>query len=135
MLVAQRYSPASPGFEPGVLLVPENGMLFIGAGTRLLSYRSIAGEWRQIFVDDTDLGFWKWRRHGDVVLMSAELELAAWSTDGTKLWSRSVEPPWDYMVVGDQVQPDVIGTHPQFPAHTAPPELSPGAADFARHSA
>jgi hypothetical protein len=40
LLVTQRYSPSGSGFEPGVLLVPETGMLFIGAGTRLLGYRS-----------------------------------------------------------------------------------------------
>jgi len=28
--------------------------------------------------------------------MSAELELAAWRTDGTKLWTTFVEPPWTY---------------------------------------
>ncbi len=114
LLVTQRYSPASPGFEPGVLLVPETGMLFIGAGTRLLGYRCTAGEWCQIFVDEADGGFWNWRRHGDAVLMSAELELAAWSIDGTKLWSRFVEPPWDYTVIDDQIQLDIMGTRSSF---------------------
>jgi hypothetical protein len=120
LLVTQRYSPASPGFEPGVLLVPETGMVFIGAGTRLLGYRSTAGQWHQIFVDEADVGFWHWRRHDDVVLMSAELELAAWSIDGAKLWSRFVEPPWDYTVDGDQVQLDIMGTHSRFPLRTGP---------------
>jgi hypothetical protein len=52
---------------------------------------------------------WGWRQHDDVVLMSAELELAAWSTDGTKLWTTFVEPPWSYRVVGDRVVLDVMG--------------------------
>ena len=122
LVVTQRYSPAIPGFEPGVLLVPETGTLFIGAGSRLLGYRSTAGEWRQIFVDNADGGFWEWCRHGDVVLMSAELELARWSIDGVKLWSQFVEPPWDYAVIDDQVLLDVMGTHSKFPAHAGPPE-------------
>jgi hypothetical protein len=118
LLVTQTYSPTGPGFEPGVLLAPETGMVFIGAGTRLLGYRSTASEWHQIFVDEVEVGFWNWRRHDDIVLMSAELELAAWSLEGTKLWSRFVEPPWGYTVTGDQIHLDVMGAHSQFSTRT-----------------
>jgi hypothetical protein len=116
--VTQWYSPTSPGFEPGVLLVPETATLFIGAGTRLLGYHSTADQWSQVFVDEADMGFWNWRRHSNVVLMSAELELAAWSLEGTKLWSRFVEPPWGYTVTGDVVHLDVMGKNSQFDVHT-----------------
>ena len=41
--------------------------------------------------------------------MSAELELAAWDKDGKKLWSKFVEPPWDYKVVNVEIVLDVMG--------------------------
>jgi hypothetical protein len=48
-------------------------------------------------------------RYGALVLMSAELEFAAWSTEGSKLWSTFVAPPWDYPVVGESVTLNVMG--------------------------
>lgn len=46
--------------------------------------------------------------------MSAEIEFAAWDRSGTKLWSRFVEPPWEFSVVGDRVQLDVMGNMAEF---------------------
>src|SRR5688572_205040 len=43
VVVAQTYDP-SGGFYPGVLLVPDTHVLFIGAGTRLLCYRLVRPE-------------------------------------------------------------------------------------------
>lgn len=121
LVVTQRFTPAGHGFAPGLLLVPETATLFIGAGTRLLGYhRDITGEWQTTFVDEADTGFWAWRQHGDLVFMSAELELAAWTTNGTKLWSTFVEPPWSYQLAGDEVHLDVMGTHSAFNKHTGP---------------
>ena len=68
-----------------------------------------SGKWRRTWSDETGVGFWAWRRHGDVVLMMAELELAAWSTDGRKLWTVFVEPPWSYEVVGGRIRLEVMG--------------------------
>lgn len=82
------------GLHPGVLLVPETKRLFVGAGTTLLAYDLLYP--RRLWEDAADFGFWSWKRHGNVVLMSAELELAAWDLEGEKLWSAPVEPPWDY---------------------------------------
>lgn len=110
LVVTQRFAPAGAGFAPGVLLVPELAQVFIGAGTRLLAYQARSGPWRRCWEDEAELGFWAWRRHGDVVVMSAELELAAWSVTGTKLWTTFVEPPWSYQVIGGQVRLDVMGT-------------------------
>jgi hypothetical protein len=122
LVVTQRFAPAGHGFAPGVLLVPETGGLFIGAVTRLLGYQiDRAGDWQRVFVDEADLGFWGWRQHGEVVLMSAELELAAWTTSGEKLWTTFVEPPWSYDVVGHDVHLDVMGTRSAFNKHTGPP--------------
>src|SRR5262245_2659417 len=86
LVVAQRYEPASPGFFPGVLVVPETQRLFLGAGRRLLCY-DLARPAR-LWEDEADCGFWFWSRWGEVVLMGAELELAAWDLGGRKLWSR-----------------------------------------------
>ncbi|HET6252313.1 MAG TPA: hypothetical protein VFE47_31795 [Tepidisphaeraceae bacterium] len=38
MIVGQRFNP-SGGFNPGVLLVPETKILFVGAGERILAYQ------------------------------------------------------------------------------------------------
>jgi hypothetical protein len=116
LVVAQRYWPAVAGFSPGVLLVPETGLLFIGAGERLIAY-DLNGP-RRLWEDTADTGFWHWHQHGEIVLMSAELEFAAWDTHGTKLWSMFVEPPWSYEVQDDQVSLDVMGTLSSFPIKT-----------------
>jgi hypothetical protein len=42
--------------------------------------------------------------------MAAELELAAWGTGGDKLWSRFVEPPWEFGVEGEVVAVNVMGS-------------------------
>jgi hypothetical protein len=91
-----------------LLLIEETGVLFIGAGERLLAYD--LSRPRRLWVDTAAIGFWSWDRHGDVVLMSAELELAAWSVEGEKLWSHFVEPPWDYALERETVRVNVMGT-------------------------
>jgi hypothetical protein len=57
---------------------------------------------------------------GDVVVMSAELELAAWTTTGEKLWTTFVEPPWEYAVEGDSLVLDVMGTKSSFGLRRSP---------------
>ncbi|HEX8913440.1 MAG TPA: hypothetical protein VF796_13850 [Humisphaera sp.] len=118
LVVAQRFEPCGGGFDPGVLLVPETGVLFVGAGTRLLAY-ALDGP-RRLWEDAADAGFWGWARHGDVVLMSAELELAAWDVRGRKLWTTFVEPPWAYRVEDDRVRLDVMGRLSSFPLAAGP---------------
>jgi hypothetical protein len=119
LVVAQRYSPAGFGFEPGVAFVPETAVLFAGAGTRLLAY-TLRDRPRRLWEDTADLGFWHWSAHPSVVLMAAEIELAAWTTDGEKLWTTFVEPPWSYQVAEDQVQLDVMGRKTEFPVSSGP---------------
>ena len=106
LVVIQRYAPAGCGFFPGVLLVPETHRLFIGAGRRLLGYD--LSRPARLWEDEAECGFWSWSRHGSVVLMAAELELAAWDVGGSKLWSRFVEPPWEFAVEGEVVAVDVM---------------------------
>lgn len=117
-VVAQRFAPCVGGFDPGALLVPETKVLFVGAGTRLLAYR--LDNPKRLWNDGADHGFWGWGRHGEYVLMSAELELAAWNVQGEKLWTTFVEPPWSYRVIGDRVHLDVMGRLSTFPITDGP---------------
>ncbi len=71
LVVTQRFTPSVGGFSPGVLVVPERRVAFIGAGTRLLCYGRAADQWIRLWEDEAHVGFWGWRRHGDVVVMSA----------------------------------------------------------------
>jgi hypothetical protein len=119
LVVVQRYSPAGCGFFPGALLVPETQRLFLGAGRRLLGYD--LSRPARLWEDEADCGFWSWSRHGPVVLMAAELELAAWDVSGRKLWSRFVEPPWEYQVGGEVVTIDVMGSVSRIHLHSGVP--------------
>jgi len=118
LVVEQRYSPAGFGFDPGILIIPETEILLLGAGTRLLAY-DLAGPTR-LWEDHADFGFWNWSRHDGIILMSAELELAAWDLNAKKLWTTYVEPPWEYRVEGDTVHLDVMGDKSAFPLATGP---------------
>lgn len=100
------------------MLVPENHLMFIGAGERLLGYD--LSNIRRLWEDQADTGFWHWTRHEDIILMSAELELAAWDTFGKKLWSTFVEPPWDYEFSQGRIELDVMGQKSSFSAAVGP---------------
>ena len=65
IVVAQKFDPSSAGFDPGVILVHETHLLLIGAGTRLLAYD--VNLRRRLWEDAADVGFWGWKRHGDIV--------------------------------------------------------------------
>lgn len=108
LVVTQTYWPSGYGFRPGLLIVPETATVFIGAGAQLLAYK-LEPSPRRLWVDEVFGGFWSWSQHGSVVLMAGELEIAAWTVDGEKLWSDGVEPPWTYEVHGDQITLDVDG--------------------------
>ncbi len=119
LVVAQRFAPGpESGFHPGALIAPEAATLFVGAGTRLLAY-DLTGP-RRLWEDIAEVGFWSWRQHGAVVLMAAELELAAWDGNGRKLWSHPVEPPWDYAVAGTELRLEVMGLESRFPLAGGP---------------
>ncbi len=123
LVVAQRYEPGSDaGFYPGVLVVPETDLLLFGAGKRLLAYDVRTP--KRLWEDAAEMGFWSWARHDDVVVMSAELEIAAWDLEGRKLWSRFVEPPWEYQVENRLVCLDVMGTRSAFDLYAGPTEAS-----------
>ena len=116
LVVTQRWGPTGAGFTPGVLVVPESGRVFIGAGSRILCYHDDEGAWRRQWLENLAYpGFWGWRQHDEVVVMSGELEIAAWTIEGERLWVEAVEPPWSYEVVGITVRVDIIGTVRSFP--------------------
>lgn len=116
LVVAQRYEPDV--FHPGAIVIPETHLLLIGAGERLLAYK--LDNPQRLWEDKADIGFLSWARHGNYVLMSAELELAAWNTEGQKLWTTFVEPPWEYSVSEGNVCLDVMGHKSTFPIQTGP---------------
>lgn len=120
LVVAQRYYPAGYGFNPGALLTCDTDILFVGAGERLLAYDLTKPE--RLWEDAADTGFWYWSRHDRFVLMSAELEFAAWDIQGKKLWSTFVEPPWEYKVDGHDVILDVMGENQVFRIEQGPKE-------------
>jgi hypothetical protein len=101
------------------LIVPETEAIFIGAGKRLLAYTARGDRWSRLWLDTAEW-FWGWRQHDDYVVMSAELELAAWTAAGEKLWSTDVEPPWKYSVEDGRVKLDVMGTVTDFALSNGP---------------
>ena len=68
LVVAQRQEIV--GDLPGVLVVPETNILFVGAGTRVTVYD--LENPRLVWEDYAIGGFSLWERHGDVVLARKE---------------------------------------------------------------
>ena len=102
LIVAQRYSPGpQSGFYPGVLVAPETGLLFLGAGERLLAYTlDPPGKVWEYYLHS---GFCQWERSQECVVMSSEHELAVWNIHGQKRWDFAVSPPWQYAIQGDTI--------------------------------
>lgn len=99
--------------------------IFIGAGKIALCYERSPRP-RELWTEHVELGFLGWAVHGDIVVMSAELTLAAWDQTGRKLWSTFVEPPWSYQVKDDRVTLDVMGSISTFDLKPGPTPPSPG---------
>jgi hypothetical protein len=120
LVVEQRFNSHRNMFNPSVLIVPQTHTVFIGAGTRLLSY-ALEPEPRRLWEQETEVGFFEWQLRDEVVLMSAELEFAAWSAGGEKLWSAFVEPPWSFTVDAGEVELEVMGSYSRFSLVGGPP--------------
>lgn len=114
----RRLQPAGGGFEPGVLLVPETSVLFVGGGDRVWAFDLEGG--CRLWEQEAEFGFWGWERSDGVVLMAAELAFAAWDVSGTKLWETFVEPPWVYRVDRGEVELDVMGSVRRFDLRRGP---------------
>ncbi len=117
LMVIQKSIPSpSDTFCPGILITTNTHLAFIGAGERLLCYDLI--EKVRLWEDRAEFGFFQWQQFGDIVVLSAELEMAAWDDTGKKLWRAFVEPPWHYRVDGETVMLDVMGQIENFNIRT-----------------
>jgi hypothetical protein len=106
------------GFDCGVHVVPDTGLMFFGCGESICVYDMATG--RKLHHDITPYAFHSWNRHGGIVLMSGELEVAGYSLDGSKLWAAPVESPWDYGVSGANMYTLVMGHRVEFPLVEGP---------------
>jgi len=106
------------GYGCGVHIVEETGVLFFGCGESICAYDIASGT--KLHQDITPYAFHSWSRHGDVVVMSGELEVAGYALDGTKLWLGAVESPWDFGVSGDKMYTLVMGHRVEFPLREGP---------------
>lgn len=109
------------GYGCGVHLVGDTGVMFFGCGEAVCAYDMASGT--KIHQDITPYAFHSWNRHGEVVVMSGELEVAGYALDGTKLWSGAVESPWDYGVAGEKMYTLVMGHRVEFPLREGPRDL------------
>ena len=118
--LAVRFSctPAEAGFHPEAILIPETSRVLIGAGESVFVYGLDSP--RRIHTESAELGFMHWARQDDVIVMSAELELAAFNLDGTKRWTLFVEPPWSFDIHDGILHLDVMGTLSSFPVREGP---------------
>ncbi|URN93830.1 MAG: hypothetical protein NAG76_18660 [Candidatus Pristimantibacillus lignocellulolyticus] len=118
ILLNMKFSLYSSGFVPGFLVAPETNLLFIGAGERLIIYDFENST--RIGIDKADFGFLGWRRSRDVIIMSAELELACWNINGRKLWSTFVEPPYEYEIKDNNLTLTIMGSKQEFNIYKGP---------------
>lgn len=118
LALEQKFFPVDYGAVPGLLLIPETAVLFIGAGRRLVAYN--LAEPARLWLDEPDGTFWRWRQHGNVVVMSASHEVAAWNTQGRKLWSQLVEPLWNYEIIDNLIRINVLNRSVEFPLASGP---------------
>ena len=119
LVVAQRCIPGeNSGFHPGAIIVPETDILFIGGGKRLLAYDLKV--LKRLWEDEASICFRSWNRSGDVILMSAEDELAAWDIHASKLWSTFADPPWSYSVIDDTLMFEMAHETSFFPIRKGP---------------
>lgn len=106
------------GFFPGCALISETQTFFVGVGSRIAAF-DLARPAR-LWAKQTQVGFWSWERHGELVLLSGELELAGYDLRGAMKWSTFVEPPWRYRVRDGRVELEVMGKRTSFPLSTGP---------------
>jgi hypothetical protein len=116
-IAATGYHPTrDAALAPGILYAPEYDILFLGAGERVRVYAlSPPG---LVAEANAEMGFRAWDRHGDMVLMTAELELSGFSIDGERRWTRFVEVPWGYSIDKDRVRLEVMGDASEFSLRT-----------------
>ena len=97
LVIALGCEPAAAGFSPGALLAGE--VLFVGYGERALAFRLSPAA--RLWSAPAPGGFRFWERHGEVALLGAGRGLAAWSGDGSALWSVAAAPGFSHRVEGE----------------------------------
>ncbi len=123
LVVQMEYMPMQLG-DPGVMLLPDTGRLFIGAGRRLVCYQ-LLDEPERLWESHALEEFFSWQRHGDVVIMAGLNELAAWDTKGNPLWwSDKPEHQWSYRVVDETVKLEIGTDITEFNLESGPSEQS-----------
>lgn len=119
IVVAQQCVPAMKlGFHPGLLIVPETGVAFLGAGERLLAYTINTPQ--RIWEKFTAVGFWSWNQVDGVILMAAELELRAFDLNANEMWSCFVQPPWSFGIEEREIVLEVMGEITRFGIESGP---------------
>lgn len=121
LVVQMEYKPMQLG-DPGVLILPDTGRLFIGAGRRLVCYQ-LEDEPKRLWENYAEHEFFSWQRHGDVVMMAALDELAAWDAHGSPLWwTDKPERQWSYRVHGDTIKLEIGTVTTEFKLELGPGE-------------
>lgn len=115
---------AESGFAPAVLVAEDAARVFVGAAQEARCYVLDATGWHLEWQRRTEVGFWRWARHGDIVLMLAELEIVAWDATGVFRWTMAVEPPYSYRVEAGVIEATTDGRTTRFPIDRGPGEES-----------
>lgn len=89
------------GFRPGLHYESETDVLFIGAGTRIKTYR--LSDNKLIFEKNDGLGFWSWNRYSDYIIQQAETDIRVFNLKGEELWGTYVSPPYNFHITGDKI--------------------------------
>lgn len=121
LVVQMEYKPMQLG-DPGLILLPDTGRLFIGAGRRLVCYQ-LEDKPKRLWESHALEEFFSWQRHGNIVMMAALDELAAWDSYGNRLWwTDKPEHQWSYHVNGDTLQLEIGTEVTEFSLETGPGE-------------
>jgi hypothetical protein len=121
LLVATFRFELHGGLGPALALVPDVHTLFVGAGEEIFCYDLATP--KRLWRGKADTGLWPWEVVDETVLMSAELEFAAWDRTGFKLWGTFVEPPWSFDIDAGKIRLDVMGMVSEFPLRQGPASI------------
>jgi hypothetical protein len=100
------------------VFAPETGRLFVGGPRQPRLYVRDEAGWRTAAIEGLrdDWPIISVRRHDDVVVVESELELLAYTLDGSRLWAEYPDPPYTYEIVDG-----LITIHEFFEGDRIPP--------------
>ena len=120
MIVAFNTEPIDDTFfHPQLFFIPETTTLFVGAGTKAMTF-SLK---EKIKISDRSLaaGFWYWARHDKFIVLVEELEIAVYEYDGHFIWGTSAEPPWSYGIEDNILTLDIMDSITKYKLDTGKP--------------